>query len=133
MVLETAQLLSTTHRICQGSRSKLIYNITHRNHPAAVWVRTTVGNYKWTYRLFAALAGEFEARTGKVHKSWAELGKLLENVPKRIPEGARTPWVNCTPHKDIEDVHEAYRATLREKWMSDKIKPKWGSRTTAPF
>lgn len=135
MVLETAQLLCTAHHLKKGSRSKALYKPTHQNHPCAVWVRESFGNYNWTYRHFAALAAEFESRTGNIHKSWADLKHVLEKVPSRIRNVARTPFPNCTPHKDM-DLIEAYRLTMKEKWANDVLEgrtPKWGERLTAPF
>ncbi|USV40979.1 pyrimidine dimer DNA glycosylase/endonuclease [Xanthomonas phage BUDD] len=135
MVVETAQLLCTAHHLKKGSRAKVIYKPTHQNHPCAVWVRESFGNYNWAYRHFAALAAEFESRNGKVHKTWADLKDVLEKVPKGITNVARTPFPNCTPHKDMELI-EAYRLTMTEKWQADVEAgrtPKWGERLTPPF
>ena len=65
MILESAQLLSTAHRIIDGretqgksatgrnvkrwilndAREPVLYSATHINHPSAVWCRQSVENY----------------------------------------------------------------------------------------
>ena len=75
MILEYAQLLSTAHRvldgtICDGfsdsgrrkktytlsdSRNDILYSATHINHPSAVWVRQSDTNYKWLQSMLVTL------------------------------------------------------------------------------
>ena len=87
MILETAQLLSTAHRVIDGDEeadAHGMYKATHRNHPSAVWVREAGGNYLYTHQLFRALLAEYTYRYGKKHKT----GKLLETLsipPFNIP------------------------------------------------
>jgi hypothetical protein len=55
MILESAQLLSTAHRILDGDdqgvlpdfETRLFYRATHKNHPSAKWIRESVENYNW--------------------------------------------------------------------------------------
>ena len=105
MILETAQLLSTAHRILDGTettilntnnrqkrvwhlpdhRQSILYSATHINHPSAVWVRQSKQNYLWLYALFDALCKEYTYRYGKVHKCERELiHKQLSFAPKNI-------------------------------------------------
>jgi hypothetical protein len=105
MILETAQLLSTAHRVLDGehyidasSGRKLqrwkhtdkeyeekLYKATHFNHPCALWVRESVANYNWTYNHFVALSQEYTKRYGKTHKSFTVLADILSVPPVNIP------------------------------------------------
>jgi len=67
MILESAQLMSTAHRVLDGtpytrlskSGARLkryhhplpLYEATHINHPSAVWVRESGRNYEKNYAL----------------------------------------------------------------------------------
>lgn len=97
MVLESGQLLSTAHRVLDGSknpitkkwvlpdvRDSLLYSATHINHPCAVWVRESLGNYDWLYRHFIALGKEYTVRYGKVHKSILKLENDLQHPPYEL-------------------------------------------------
>jgi hypothetical protein len=108
MILEYAQLLSTAHRVLDGtpndirstttgrkqvryilpdSRNDLFYSATHINHPSAVWVRQSVSNYMWLSNLLVELCKEYTYRYGKVHKCERDgLVKYLHDVvPNNIP------------------------------------------------
>lgn len=87
MILEYAQLLSTTHRILdtnlESSMDDNLYKATHRNHPSAIWVRQSASNYRWLYTLWLELLDEYTFRYGKQHAS----GRLIDhlaNLPKNI-------------------------------------------------
>ena len=44
MILESAQMLSTAHRVLDGDTyADLVglYKIAHKNHPSSVWVRSS--------------------------------------------------------------------------------------------
>lgn len=98
MILEYAQLLSTAHRVLDGtqriglsktgrkqttyvlpdSRESDLYSATHINHPSAIWVRQSYKNYVWLHTLLHHLCKEYTYRYGKVHKVERDglLGKL---------------------------------------------------------
>lgn len=102
MILETAQLLCTAHRVLDGERKtvvgkrkttifelngiqdELFYKATHVNHPCAVWVRHCPENYNWTYRHYLALLDEYTYRYGKTHATKDRLGLFLEYPPQKI-------------------------------------------------
>ena len=93
MILESAQLLSTAHRILDGTetiiqrpyksgkragqmhnvkvwklpdwRDEKLYQATHSNHPCAVWCRESVANYQWLWELLSALTDEYYYRYGQ--------------------------------------------------------------------
>lgn len=112
MILESAQLLSTAHRLLDGEeyigqsktgrkakrwrlpddREYILYSATHINHPSAVWCRQTNNNYTWLYCHFVGLLNEYTYRYGKTHKCADPVfGFALSRVPHSIPVGPLTP------------------------------------------
>jgi hypothetical protein len=151
MILETAQLLSTAHRILDGEqyidktktgrnvkrwrlpddREQMLYSATHINHPSAVWCRATVHNYGWLYQHFVALMDEYTYRYGKVHKCEA-MSQWLVYPPKNIKIAELTPVTPAMPdeYKVPNDHVESYRNYYRiakermHKWTK-REKPAW--------
>jgi hypothetical protein len=91
-------------------RNQRCYNVTHQNHPSAVWTRESKENYSWLSELFKATAAEYTHRYGRIHNTWAKHGKFLMTTPKKIPNAARTPFALAMPDefKD-ENAVQAYR------------------------
>jgi hypothetical protein len=106
MILEYAQLLSTAHRVLDGtltvglsdsgrkrttfnlndSLDGILYAATHINHPSAIWVRQSESHYRWLFGLWIDLMDEYTFRYGKVHAS-ARLIGYLNKPPKNIEFG----------------------------------------------
>ena len=104
MILESAQLLSTAHRVLDGrivegksktgrnvkrwilddGRDTVVYQATHINHPSAVWCRESVENYNWLVDHFHALMDEYTFRYNKTHKCKGELSFQLSTPPKNL-------------------------------------------------
>lgn len=112
MILETAQLLSTAHRLLDGEeyvgqsktgrkakrwrlpdeREDILYSATHINHPSAVWCRQSNNNYTWLFCHFMGLLAEYTYRYGKEHKCSApEFVDALSRPPHKIRVGHCTP------------------------------------------
>ena len=71
MILETAQMLSTAHRVLDGDEladEKKLYKKVHANHPSTKWVRESYANYLWAYDLLYSLCKEYTFRYNKYHK-----------------------------------------------------------------
>lgn len=108
MVLESAQLLSTVHRL-HGNEDSRIYRKTHVKHPCTLWLNTSKENYYWLVQHFEALFKEFTYRYGKVHKS-STLFDLLKFPPDDLPNIGLTPFVKAMPEKyKVLDAVQAYR------------------------
>ena len=130
MILESAQLLSTAHHVCDSSIDKnLLYSKTHINHPCAKWCRESKQNYTWLYKLFCCLLAEYTYRYGKNHKS-EKLLIPLATVPN-IDRRNRTPAALAMPDKyRTKDVVESYRSYYAHekkricKWTKRKM-PAW--------
>ena len=130
MILEYAQLLSTAHRVLDGvrsigvsktgrkqtkyvipdSRESRLYSATHINHPSAIWVRQSHGNYDWLFKMFVALMEEYTYRYGRVHAC----NKLIEDLsqaPKNLPEGSFTEPTPAMPeqYKVFGDSIKSYK------------------------
>lgn len=108
MIVETAQLLSTAHRVMDGlevkvdyktdkgklrsknvwilpdHRNDIFYNATHRNHPSAAWVRESVENYNWLVDHLFALSDEYTYRYGKQHLTIRKLGYEIQSPPRNL-------------------------------------------------
>ena len=111
MILEYAQILSTTHRLLDAEVSDAFYKATHKHHPCVKWAMTSKANYEWLYKLFCALCDKYTLQRGKVHLSDKKLRKLLANYPKNIPQIENlTPFPLAMPDDcKMNNVIESYR------------------------
>jgi len=108
MIVESAQMLSTAHRILDGTEyydktkngrkikrwkhpnsnmEKILYLAGHVKHPSTLWVMDNIFHYSWLYNHMLALNEEFKIRYGhtKDHMTIRKLGELLKHAPKNIP------------------------------------------------
>ena len=145
MPLETAQILSTAHRVVDGTMvigqtssgrkakrwvldkyDDKFYLAAHVNHPSTVWARESIEHYEWLYEHFEALSLEFEKRFKHSHKSWNKLKFFTSKAPKNISISGFVDPPQCMPDecKDADTV-KAYRKYYDFKfhdWM-DKGRP----------
>ena len=130
MITEYCQLLSTCMHTLGYEYAP--YKPTHKNHPCGVWVKESRSNYEWLWKLADEVGKEYTSRYKKLHLSHL---RLLNDIPvtlKKLPDQGLTPFVNCTEHKHIDDVVEAYRESYLTdkahfvKWKASKI-PYWFS------
>jgi hypothetical protein len=151
MILEYAQLLSTTHRYLDGTvvvgqsktgrkqtryvlpdnRESIFYSATHINHPSAVWVRKSSSNYMWLAELLEVLCSEYTHRYGKTHKveSMGLMQSLKNNFPKNIPSGEFTEPTPAMPdhYKVAGDSIQSYK----NYYLGDKTRMfSWKNRPT---
>jgi len=134
MILETAQMLSTAHRVLDGSdyaNKHSLCNIAHINHPSTKWVRSGSAQYLWAYGLFVALLKEQQHRYGTTHKYWG-IADALAKPPRNIPDIKFTWPPKCMPdeYKKRHTV-SAYRAYYKAEkayfasWKRASETPKW--------
>ena len=120
MILESAQLLSTAHRVLDGHeiigesrtgrkkkqwilpdiRNGIMYQATHINHPSAVWCRTSVENYNWLVEHMFALLNEYTYRYEKRH-ACSEMFLYLQSPPFNLKEFDWTPMPSCMAEEYI--------------------------------
>jgi len=152
MILETAQILSTAHRVLDGkevvgknekgrktthwvledSREDILYKCTHKNHPSSVWARQSVENYNWLVDHLFALGDEYHYRYGKRHVSITKLGLTLQSPPFSLKEWDATPMPSCMPEEckisddPVLNYQEYYRTSKARmhSWKSRDV-PSW--------
>lgn len=136
MILEYAQLMSTAHRVLDGTevtalsksgrkqkvwflkdeRDAEIYKATHMNHPSAKWTRHCMSNYMWLFEMWTHLLDEYRYRYGKEHACARLLGYLAQ-PPKNISTAYKfsAPWRAMPEEFKFSRSHpnytvESYRA-----------------------
>ena len=105
MILESAQLLSTCHRVQDGTEyydktangrkikrwkhpnpnlELLLYKAGWVKHPSTIWLFESAYNYIWLYKHMIALNDEYKKRYGhtKNHVTIDKLGEILKHPPK---------------------------------------------------
>ena len=132
MILESAQMLSTAHRVLDGDEyaDKMgLYKLAHKNHPSTVWVRTSSENYRWLWKHYDALMQEYTYRYGKTHAT-SRLRDALFKPPANIVHGVPvTDPPMCMPDKYKSDCTVT---AYREYYKGDKVSfAKW-KHTQAP-
>ena len=155
MILEYAQLLSTAHRVLDGTeyigksksgrkakryllpddREQHLYLASHFNHPSGKWVRHSLSNYQWLFKLWIELMREYHYRYGKVHTSM-RLASHLRFPPTNIPQNEFSPPWRAMPDqykidRSVTDYTiKSYRAyyngakTHMFKWKNRPV-PEW--------
>ena len=128
MIIETAQILSTAHRVLDDNTDESLYKATHKNHPSNLWVRSTNNNYTWAYCLLEALSKCYKQRTGKDHNTWLRVKDVLSSPPINIECGWFSPPPYCGPkeYKKL-DTKESYKYYLNmkfEEWQQRERKIK---------
>lgn len=103
MVLETAQLLATAHHqmgeLHGYDTSYVPYKQTHKNHPSAIWVRSSVYNYMWAYEHMLALGEEYTKRYGKKHLTIEKCREVFSIPPRGISNTPYTTPPQCMPEQ----------------------------------
>ena len=87
MIVESAQMLSTAHRMIDGTQytgktktgrnikrwrhpnsnmDNVLYKACHTGHPSTLWVMENAYNYHWLYKHMIALNDQFKLRYGHV-------------------------------------------------------------------
>jgi len=148
MIVESAQMISTVHRMLDGKleirKSKtgrrqkyydhplddILYKAVHHKHPSTIWTSESVENYKWHYKHFIALCHEYEFRYGKQHASYLKLGEVLRNHPMNISHIPETPFklaMGSNPECQFpDDPVKSYRLFYQTK--QDRFKMVWTKR-----
>jgi len=143
MPIETAQMLSTVHRMLDGQpyidrgksgrkvkrwrhktdlafpQGPLLYKATMMNHPCTIWARQCYGNYRWLAEHGIALSDEYTRRYGRRHGSLSILRYCYYNVPQNLStDASQTAFAQAMPDdlKVSGDAVSAYRQYyIREK------------------
>jgi len=138
MPVETAQMLSTIHRMLDGEEyvdysktgrrirrwthpydedmpdGKFLYHATMMNHPCTIWARETLGNYLWLVSHGLELCREYTRRYDRRHASESIIEFCNYSWPKNIDRDTyhkETPFAQAMPdeYKVEGDAVSAYR------------------------
>ena len=98
MILEHAQMVCTTHHLHPSGKYDIPYKKTHENHPCSKWLRDSIENYDWLYKMTKALNDEYKYRFNHDvnHKSF----DVIESLPTPdLPNIPRTRFARAMPDK----------------------------------
>lgn len=144
MLVESGQMLSTTHRVLDGKLTRrpsksgktmvkywdlyegaddleaelLYYKAVHVGHPCTKWTMESDSNYRWHWEHMKALANEYTYRYGKIHKTERELLWQIQSPPRNIPKGPMTDFklaMKANPECMFDDPVKSYRAFYQTK------------------
>ena len=130
MILETAQLLCGVHHMTPQVTPQVPYKLSHKNHPCAIWTRSSLSNYLYLCELGLALCKEYTYRYEKRHKSQDVIEWCLINKPKIKDIGFTEPPKAMPDEYKVSDVVESYRNYYRGAKMGFAVwkngyKPEW--------
>ena len=118
MITESAQMLSTAHRLLDGKPVKkpsksgkrmvtyydlyegaddlemesILMKNVHEHHPCTKWSMVSTENYDWHWTHLYALCKEYTYRYDKIHKVERVHLWALQNHPRNLPVGRRTQF-----------------------------------------
>ena len=152
MILESAQMLSTAHRVLdgnfyyrEGKNGRKIPSYVHpnpvlnerlllatmMNHPCTRWAMETTDNYYWLFGHGLELCSEYTKRYNKIHGLQRLYDNFLFSLPMSIKYGKLTPFAQAMPDQyKCSDAVQAYRNYyLNEKsrfakWKNSQV-PEW--------
>jgi len=149
MIVESAQLMSTCHRVLDGSATKAtsvnnrsfttyihndslmestLYRASNYNHPCALWLRESGDNYDWLYEHFCELSSEYQKRFNREHLTYTKLKDVIKQRPKNIPlvEGTFPGLAMPENYRVPNDAVQSYRNYYEgEKLKEDKDKERY--------
>lgn len=148
MIIEYAQLMSTAHRILDGTEyidltangrkikrwrmedekyENGLMKASHINHPSAVWTRRSKENYIWLNRMWNYLLLEYTHRYGKTH-ACSKYMEVLYVWPENIPKGSFTEPPPAMP--DYCKVTGNSIASYHKYYINEKVRfARWTKRS----
>ena len=150
MIVETAQLLSTAHRVLDGVRyedrtknnrrihrwklpdfrDSSMYKASHIEHPSNQWTRSSSANYYWLHGLLVGLICEYEHRYKRTHKT-EEVVDLLNVLPDNIHYGGFNEPTPAMPDKykvkgnSIQSYRNYYIGEKQFATWTNRDTPEW--------
>tara|TARA_R110000824_G_scaffold377319_1_gene568594 strand:- start:567 stop:1082 length:516 start_codon:yes stop_codon:yes gene_type:complete len=135
MILESAQMLSTAHRVLDGdiyADLRGMYKLAHKNHPSTRWVRSNYRHYNWLWKHMKALMKEYTIRYGKTHAT-ERLNRGLSIEPANIdfndnfidpPQCMPDQYKNSDTVQAYRDYYIGEKSSFA-KWDKCGKIPKW--------
>lgn len=131
MILESAQIISTIHRLNGLDEG---YKITHRHHPCTVWAGKFLENYQWLRQLISALNEEYRFRYYRWanHQSFNVVSNLSNKIDLptnggEISAPTLAMPVECVVRGDAVSSYRHYYKTHKAdiaKWTR-RQQPEW--------
>ena len=132
MILESVQMLCTTHHVLGGNAP---YKKCHINHPCTKWALDSIHNAYWLIKHGMNLADEYHLRYGKQHSCYNTLLEAYYLFPKGKITNV-TPFARAMPDEyklDTSiDTFTAYKMYIASKpWVASNYlrmperKPEW--------
>ena len=155
MILESAQLLSTAHRVLDGTEyydktkngrkikrwkhpnsnlEPLLYKAGWVKHPSTIWLFESAYNYMWLYKHMMALGDEYTKRYGKKHLTITKLEDVLKHPPKNAKLNVKgydaTPAMpdECKIPGDVVGSYRKYYVMKKQamaSWKAPSTPPEW--------
>ena len=144
MILESAQLLCTCHRVQDGTEyydktangrkikrwrhpndnlEPILYKAGWVKHPSTLWLFESAYNYIWLYKHMMAMNDEYKLRYNhtKDHLAVQKLGELLKQPPKNI--NVRAIGTDATPAMPDECIVPGDSvASYRKYYIMKKVR-----------
>lgn len=132
MIVESAQMLSTAHRVLDGDAgadAKGLYKKAYENHPSTIWVRQDAMNYWWLWMHALTLCQEYKWRYTDetniaAHKTETVIHEL-QDLPLNIPANKDTNWEIlqdlplCMPdHYKVGSGHKIYATESYQQFVT---------------
>lgn len=138
-VLESAQILCTTHRYYSSDPRPMyykdvkFYKSTHVHHPCVRWCQQNITHYNWLVQHAKALCQEYTYRYNKRHKSQIIIelcGLFAPSMPKSLfidppqcmPDEYKRADSTVYAYRDCYWLHK--RNTMSMKWTR-RNPPEW--------
>jgi hypothetical protein len=134
MILESAQMLSTTIRRFDPEYAKQLYRDFGVNHPCNLWLAEDRNNFRWLLDHSIALVQQHGKENHKCIPIIDKSVDWIDRAPENYPDKKLTPFANCAANKElgicfkhVNDVHSAYRQYMAERWRTDVIYLSWNN------
>jgi len=162
MIVESAQMLSTAHRMLDGEKTtrrsksgkrmvpyydlsdidyeaELIYmKAVHFGHPCTKWTMESSANYEWHWEHLYALCKEYTYRYATEKEPYkntkVERERLwyLKSLPTNIPKTKMTPFAQAMNHYPMCKHTDPIQA-YRNYYHAAKPFAKWQKGRVAPY
>ena len=152
MIIEYAQLMSTSHRVLDGdlyedrtannhrikrwrlsdsNMENVLYKASHINHPSNIWIRSSDSHYQFVYAMFVALCNEYTHRYGRTHLTEEKLKDILQHLPNNIASADFVEPPQAMPDdvktSNAVDAYQNYYRVYKKDFA------KWTARMTPSF
>ncbi len=123
MPLEDAQMLCTSlwHQTPEYAEEHGLYKPVHQKHPCTLWAMETRANYRFAWRLYMSMLGEYTYRYGKQHGASKHAHAIIRGE-HYIPFGPLTKHPQCfSGHDECKTDEDWPIVAYRHFYKVDKM------------